>query len=226
MAKAPKAPGLNGPKEPEVLLDEFVTCATSPRFQNDRWGAQVLVGAVGAVAGLFGDEVARRWTSPLARQEGLAAVALGRVGEGLARRGDGEAAGRVLAEAEERIRSDRLDGERGTLAWVEVARGRLARGEDAAAERAFDKAEACIACERSNTSLAWAHFARGLAAAGRLGRLVGFLRFTADASRGPSGCTRRAAPRCSTPSPRRTPRGSWRCRALIGPSSAGPWVSR
>lgn len=175
MAKAPRAPGLNGPDNPTALLDEFAARAGSPGFQNDHWGGRVIASATGPIAERFGAVPARGWLPSLTKEPARLAAALGRIGAGLARRGDRDEAVKALDEAEARIAADRVDEEAGTLAWAEVARGRHALGDEAAVDRALARAMGCNERERTNPSQARSHLAQAQADTGRIRALAELL---------------------------------------------------
>lgn len=176
MAKAPKAPGLNGPSTPLALVNEFTVRASQAKFHDSYWGQRVMASAAGPIAELLGEKAGRAWFPVIERGEGLAASALGIVAAGLARRGERDAAARVVAEAEGEIARGGLDGERGTIAWASIARAARALGDEAAVERALDRAAVCATSETSIRGQTLGHLAEVVAEVGSLGRLVGVLR--------------------------------------------------
>lgn len=134
MAKAPKAPGENGPSDLGALADalDHKILAVGDGY----WRGQVLLGSLVAVARGLGDERARavlaRVTIPAWKARGTAHVA-----EGLALAGHGDTARKALEEAHGQLRHPEVDGEEGTLAWRAAAYACGALGDEAGTPRAF-----------------------------------------------------------------------------------------
>jgi len=171
MAKAPRAPGHNGPGTPTTLFDELTVRATA-LDRSGYWRAKVVAAAAGPVAQLLGAEVARSLLPGLQAATHADTQALGLIAAGLARRGDEDAARAARAEAVSNIKYRHIDGELGTLAWCAVARASAALAEDVEVDRALDGAEDCARRETSNPSQPWPHWMLALSEHGRLERLA------------------------------------------------------
>lgn len=201
MAKAPKAPGHNGPGTTETLFDEFTT-RMAALDRSGYWRAKVAAAASGPVAQLLGAEAARSLLPELKAATHADTQALGLIAAGLARRGDEDAAREARAEAISNIKHRGVDGELGTLAWCAVARASAALTEDAEVDHALDGAEACARRETSNPTQPWPHWMLALAEHGRHERLAAALAKTpatnisSDIERAAVEGVARAAARC------------------------------
>jgi len=165
MAKAPKAPGANGPSDvTDVIVRlESVLAAVGDGY----WRAHVVRHSLGPIARLTGDGRARLLLAHLGGHAVFVAPALGALAEGLARRGDRDDAARAIAEAEAIVRDAGLDGEAATHAWCALARAQHSLGDAAACDRALDAARDCATRERDNPTQPWPHLAMALADTGR-----------------------------------------------------------
>ncbi len=179
MAKAPKAPGKNGPSDLRTLADALDLKVVA--VTDGHWQGQVLLGSLVALAKGLGDEHARsvlaRVTHPPWQARGMAQVA-----EGLALAGQTEAARKALTEAHERLQHPDVDGEEGTLAWRAAAYAHGALGDEADVDHALAEAVRCAKNEKSNPSQPWPHLAIAYALLGRDALLKEHLRRRAGKS--------------------------------------------
>ncbi len=164
MAKAPKAPGKNGPSDLRTLADALDLKVVA--VGDGYWQGQVLLGSLVALAKGLGDERARsvlaRVTHPSWMARGMAHVA-----EGLALAGQTEAARNALTEAHERLQHPDVQGEEGTLAWRATAYAYGALGDETGVDRALAEALRCAKNEKSNPTQPWPHLSIAYALLGR-----------------------------------------------------------
>lgn len=164
MAKAPKAPGKNGPSDLRTLADALDRNIIA--VGDGYWQAHVLLGSLAALAKELGDERARavlaRVTFPPWRARGTAHVA-----EGLALAGHTDAAREALEEALGQLRHPEIKGEEGTLAWRAAAYAYGALCDEAGVDRALAEALRCASNETSNPTQPWPHLAVAYARLGR-----------------------------------------------------------
>lgn len=179
MAKAPKAPGKNGPSDPGTLADALDRAIVA--VGDGYWRSQVLLGSLVALAKGLGDARARavlaRVTEPSWRARGTAHVA-----EGLGLAGHAEAARKALTEAHEQLQHPEVDGEEGTLAWRAAAYAHAALGDEAGVDRCLVEALRCANRETSNPTQPWPHLAIAYAVLGRDALLREHLRAHAGGS--------------------------------------------
>lgn len=176
MAKAPKAPGSNGPGSATQIIDEFTTRASDPGVSDGYWSCHVMARALGPIARLSGEAPARALLPRLSLMPTIVPEALGLIAAGLAARGERDGAVTALAEAEALIVSAAIDGEAGTVAWSAIARALHALGDDAGVERALDEAHACARRDRANPTQPWPHLALAFADTGRTERGIALFR--------------------------------------------------
>ncbi|MDO9017559.1 MAG: hypothetical protein Q8S73_29095 [Deltaproteobacteria bacterium] len=164
MAKAPKAPGKNGPSDLRALADALDQKIIA--VGDGYWQGQVLLGSLVALARALGDERARavlaRVTVPSWKARGTAHVA-----EGLALAGHTELARKAIEETHRLLQHPEVDGEEGTLAWRAAAYAYGALGDEAGVDRCLAEALQCAKNERSNPTQPWPHLAVAYAVLGR-----------------------------------------------------------
>jgi hypothetical protein len=164
MAKAPKAPGKNGPSDLRTLADALDRSIVA--VGDGYWQGQVLLGSLVALARGLGDEHARavlaRVTVPAWKARGTAHVA-----EGLGLAGHTDPARKALEEAHGLLRHPEVSGEEGTLAWRAAAYAYAALGDEAGVDRCLAEALQCAKSEKSNPTQPWPHLAVAYAVLGR-----------------------------------------------------------
>jgi len=199
MAKAPKAPGKNGPSDLRTLADALDRMIVA--VGDGYWQGHVLLGSLVALAKGLGDERARsvlsRVTHPSWKAQGTAHVA-----EGLALAGHAESARKALDEALGLLQQPDVRGEEGTLAWRAAAYACRALGDEAGVDRALAEALRCARNEKSNPTQPWPHLAIAYAQLGRDALLTEHLRertgstwLSADDARAAELVVRRAVER-------------------------------
>lgn len=173
MAKAPKAPGKNGASTLDSLVAAFADRV--PTLTDGHWRGEVVSATLAPIAKWAGADRAKPLLEGLRAEPYWHARGAFSLARGLALAGHATAR-RALEEARVVAVDPEIQGQHGTLVWIEAARAFHALGAQDECDRALDEALACAHREQQYPTQPRPWLAVGYARTGRIERLIADLR--------------------------------------------------
>lgn len=174
MAKTPKAPGKNGASTPAALIDAFALLV--PSNTDPHWRSEVVNAAIVPIAKLAGETRARQLLVWFKDMPYWNVRALFSLAHGLALAGDKVGAKKAIDEAESRFTDAGIEGQFGTLAWIDAAYAFYALGQQGECDRALDAALSYAKREQNHPTQPRPWLAVALARTGRANKVLADLR--------------------------------------------------